>query len=249
MMCLGTLIACDCCSLSVPKRPARRGVAAIVAVLAAVAPAALAQTTVPVEQAPYHVPVFSNEHVTLLDVFIPPGRTSGFHRHSRDAVGIQIADGGRTTQLLGGEPEPTPPRSPGAVTFTFYSREPGVHAVATTGAEPFHNIFVELLEAQSWGFAPGTRDGTAYEQVLDNERVRVWRLALEPGERAPRIEQRAPGLRVVVAGGELIERVPGQPDRGMAPHAGQFFWQDGGVTRAVENVGSTRIELVEIELK
>jgi hypothetical protein len=230
-------------------RRARRGRVALLAALAAVAPAALAQTTVPVEQAPYHVPVFSNDYVTLLDVFIPPGRTSGFHRHSLDAVGIQIADGGRTTQVLGGEPEPTTPRRPGAVTFTLYSREPGVHAVATTGSEPFHNIFVELLEAQPWGFVPGTRDGAAYEQVLDNERVRVWRLVLAPGARAPGGAQRAPGLRVVVAGGEFVELLPGQPDRGMAPRAGQFFWLEPGMAPAIANVGKSRIELVEIELK
>lgn len=227
----------------------RRARAALAAALAAAAPASFAQTVVPVEQAPYHVPVFGNDYVTLLDVFIPPGRTSGFHRHALDAVGVQIADGGRTTQALGGEAEPIPPRQPGAVTFTFYSREPGVHAVATTGSQPFHNIFIELLAPRPWGFSPGTRDGTAYEQVLDNERVRVWRLALEPGDRAPAIEQRAPGLRVVVAGGELVERVPGRPDRGLAPRAGQFFWQDGGTTRSVENVGGTHVELVEIELK
>jgi len=30
---------------------------------------------------------------------------------------------------------------------------------------------------------------------------------------------------------------------------GDFFWQDGGDTRAVKNVGSTRVQLVEFELK
>jgi hypothetical protein len=35
----------------------------------------------------------------------------------------------------------------------------------------------------------------------------------------------------------------------MAPRQGEFYWQDAGTTRAVRNVGTTRIELVEIELK
>jgi hypothetical protein len=223
----------------------------LVAALAAVASAAFAQPTVPVEQAPYHVPVFSNDYVTLLDVFIPPGRTSGFHRHSLDALGVQIVDGARTGQPLGGEVTVTTPRPPGAVTFSFYSREPLAHAVTTTGDDTFHNIVVELLQPVPWGFAPAPREReTGYAEVLDNDRVRVWRAVLAPGEATAPIRQRAPGLRVVVAGGELVERVPGHADRGIAARAGQFFWQEGsGMTRALENVGSTRIELVEIELK
>jgi hypothetical protein len=35
----------------------------------------------------------------------------------------------------------------------------------------------------------------------------------------------------------------------MAPRSGDFYWQDAGTTRTVRNVGTTRIELVEIELK
>ena len=38
----------------------------------------------PSRQTSYHVPVFSNELVTVLNVFIPPQRDSGYHRHSLD---------------------------------------------------------------------------------------------------------------------------------------------------------------------
>ena len=84
---------------------------------------------------------------------------------------------------------------------------------------------------------------------MDNERVRGWRLVLEPGQSVAAIAQQAPGIRVVVSGGELVERVPGQPDRGMSLRLGEFYWQDPGVTREVRNSGATRVELVEFELK
>jgi hypothetical protein len=32
-------------------------------------------------------------------------------------------------------------------------------------------------------------------------------------------------------------------------HTGQYFWQDAGVTRAVRNTGTTKVQFVEIELK
>jgi len=86
-------------------------------------------------------------------------------------------------------------------------------------------------------------------QELDNERIRAWRVVLNPGETAGQITQTAPGLRVYVRGGVLDEIVPGAADRGMAPNAGDFKWQDAGQTRAVKNTGSTVIEFVEFEFK
>jgi hypothetical protein len=230
----------------------RRIVECVAAAAAAIAfvDGAAAQAVVPVEQAPYHVPVFTNDYVTVLNVFIPPGRTSGFHRHSLDTLGVLIADTARTGQPLGGAVTATALRARGSVNFSFYSREENVHAVTVTGDGPFHNVVVELLQPAVAGFTPGAREGSAgYEQVLDNERVRVWRLVLEPGEKVPAVTQSAPGIRVVVEGGEIVERVPGRPDRAMAPRSGEFFWQDAGVTRALQNAGTTRVELVEIELK
>ena len=215
------------------------------------APLAAAQSVAPsvaVEEASYHVPVFRNELVTVLNVFIPPHRESGYHRHSLDSVGVLISDTARTGQVLGAEATVTAPRARGSANFTNYAREPLVHSVAITGDTPFHNIVVELEYPTPGRFTAGTR-GQGYTQILDNERVRVWRLALEPGQTAPAITQSAPGVRVVIDGGELAELEPGKADRHKAPRSGEFFWQDAGQTRAVRNVGTTRIELVELELK
>ena len=201
-----------------------------------------------VEYASYHVPAFSNELVTVLTVFIPPHRESGYHRHSLDSVGILLSDTARTGQVLGAEATVTAPRDRGSVNFTGCARAPLVHTVAVTGDLPFHNIVVQLLDADPGGFTVGMR-GPGYTQILDNERVRVWRLVLQPGETAPVIRQTAPGVRIVIDGGELVERDLDGFERSMAPRSGEFFWQEAGQTRAVRNASSARIELVEIELK
>ena len=225
----------------------------LLALLAAAAvPLATAQSVapsvVPVEATSYHVPAFSNELVTVLNVFIPPRRESGFHRHSLDSVGVLISDTARTGQVLGEAATVTAPRGRGTANFTNYAREPLTHSVAITGDTPFHNIVVELREPQPGRFAVGTR-GAGYTQLLDNERVRVWRLALEPGQTAAAITQAAPGVRVVIDGGELIETLADGRQRGMAPHSGEFFWQDAGQTRTVRNAGTTRLDLIELEIK
>jgi hypothetical protein len=56
-------------------------------------------------------------------------------------------------------------------------------------------------------------------------------------------------MRIIVRGGEFTEMVPGSADRMMGPSAGDFFWQDGGVTRSIKNTGSAPIEFVEFEIK
>ena len=75
------------------------------------------------------------------------------------------------------------------------------------------------------------------------------RIDLAPGQSAPAITQTAPGIRIVVDGGELVEQVPGQPDRPMMMMPGGYYWQDAGATRGLKNAGKTPIALIEFELK
>lgn len=215
----------------------------------AIAPQAAPQSVVPVSETSFHVPAFSNEYVTVLNVLIPPAGISGYHSHTSDGIGVLIGDTVITAQLLGEPASPSDARASGDVRYYSYP-ETMVHTVSASGDLPFHNIFVALRSATPGGFRPGSRDGVrGYTQLIDNERARVWRLVLEPGEEAAAITQSAPGIRIVVDGGQIVERLPDRADRAMAPRSGDFFWQEASVTRAIENTGASRIELVEVELK
>ena len=46
-----------------------------------------------------------------------------------------------------------------------------------------------------------------------------------------------------------VVRVPGEGDRSMKLRLGDFYWQDPGVTRTVRNIGTSKVELIEIEFK
>lgn len=205
---------------------------------------------VPVEKAAFHVPVFRNDLVMLLNVYIPAGRAAGYHIHSLDQIGVLVSDAEMAGQVLGEEPTPARRNPRGNVGFTAYSKKSFTHRTSNVGTTPFNNIVVGLLKPAPGGFTAGSRAGVAqYEQIMDNERVRGWRLVLEPGQSAGAITQSAPGLRIVVDGGEIVESVPGEAERGMAPKSGEFFWQEAGTTRAVRNVGTSPVRLVEFELK
>jgi opacity protein-like surface antigen len=221
-------------------------------VLASAAPATAQQepAPVPVEKASYHWPVFHNELVTVLRVIFPPGRGSNYHIHSTDQLGVLVEAGENSNQEFG--KDPTPPRAGkrGSVGFTAYSKKTFIHRSTNLGKTPFHNVVVSLKSPQPSGFTAGSRaDVAAYQQVLDNERARAWRLILDPGQSAAAITQSAPGMRVVLEGGEITESAVGLPDRGQALRLGDFYWQDAGPTRTLKNTGSSRIEIVEFELK
>jgi hypothetical protein len=202
---------------------------------------------VPVEKASYHWPVFNNEHVMVLRVIFPPGKGSNYHVHSTDQISVLVEAGANEGQEFGKPPTPARPGTRGNVSFTEYSKKSFTHKSTNTGTTPFHNVVIALLKPRPGGFAPAAREG--YTQVFDNERARAWKLALEPGQSVGPISQKAPGIRIVIDGGEITEIAPGQSDRGQALRMGDFYWQDAGVSRAIRNTGSTKIEIAEIELK
>jgi hypothetical protein len=223
----------------------------VLCTLAFAAPA-LAQVeapAVPVERAPFHVPVFRNDYVTMLNVYIPAGRVAGYHIHSLDQISVLVAEADTVAQVLGEAPSPSRRNPRGNVSFVAYSKKALTHKVSNVGATAFHDVVIALMQPSAGRFTPAAREGGGYTQVMDNERARGWRLVLEPGQLAPAITQGAPGIRVALSDGELTESVPGEAERGMALKAGQFFWQDGGATRTVRNAGTSRLELIEFELK
>ena len=229
--------------------------AMLVVTVSALAQTAVAQSderAVPIVQAPFHVPVFTNEYVVFLSITVPPGRNTGYHTHTSDSVSVNIEPADMTNQNFGSPEVSKPARGErGRANFAGYTKDgPRTHKAANVGTTPFHNLSFILKHSGPDGFTPSLRAGVrGYTQILDNERVRGWRVVLEPGEAAGEIRQQAPGLRIVIDGGILAEIVPGQADRGMSLRAGDFLWQDAGTTRAVRNAGTTRMEFLEFELK
>jgi quercetin dioxygenase-like cupin family protein len=212
---------------------------------------------VQLEQSAYHVPVFKNQYVTVLNIDIPPGGASDFHQHNRDQVSIYLADYPKEAKgrEWGGPVKTIRPNGNGPyagdVSFNGYYKDPIVNLGINDTKGPQHMYMVATLlnSPKVYGFSPETRETQGYKQVLDNDRVRAWRLDLQPGETAPTITQQAPGLRVVVHGGNIVEMSPGKRDRGEWLKAGDFFWQEPGTSRAIKNIGATPVEFIEVEYK
>ena len=230
-------------------------IAVLTFALAQPAAAQLEDKPVRMEKAPFHIPVFQNDYLILLNVNIPPGRNTGYHIHYADSVSVNLMPGSQTNQTYGSNAVSAPGTggegAPGRATFTNVTKDgPRTHKASNVGPTPFHNVSFILKKSGADGNTVSDRTGVAgFTQIMDNARLRAWRVVLEPGQSTGQIKQTAPGLRVYVHGGVLAEVIPDNADRGMAPYDGDFIWKDAGETRSIKNTGTTRLEFIEFELK
>ena len=58
-------------------------------------------TPVPVEKAAYHWPIFSNDYIMMLRVYMRPGKGSNFHIHSIDQISVLVEAGANEGQVYG----------------------------------------------------------------------------------------------------------------------------------------------------
>lgn len=89
--------------------------------------------------------LFENDRVRVWDLQLPPGESTGLHRHSSDFLYVVIGDGEFQTGFADGSRDPARKMVDGDVRF----REVGagiVHEGINIGSTPWRNIVVELLK-------------------------------------------------------------------------------------------------------
>jgi len=204
-------------------------------------------TVVPVTKAPFHQFTFHNENMSLENVTLPPGLSTGYHSHDQDLVFVITAGARITNQVLDKEPVELEFKF-GEVRFASYTKTPGTHQIINLEKDKTMQILaVGIVYPEPGRYTVSTRPAR-YEVALDNDRVRAWRLKLNPGESAPTIQQTAPGARFVVAGGTAAEKRTGKPDQPLILKNHDFM-EMPVEERGIENIGNNPIEIVEIELK
>jgi hypothetical protein len=197
--------------------------------LLAAAPLA-AQSAVPVDEEPRHHLVFSNETIRVIDAALPPGYTSLYHVHDRDNIPIVVDAGRIRVQPLGG----TATESDVTLGRVTYATGGYAHRVGNVDTGLVHFIDVELLGAEPATPAADPAPLPRHELVLQNRRVRAWRIVLAPNDTLPAHAHHRALLQVTVQG------PPGAPP-------GTWHWVATGEPAALINPGPTAYELVEIE--
>ena len=209
---------------------------------------ATAQTPVSIEEEPRHHLEFQNRFVRVFYVRIPPGDTTLFHTHEHDNVGIKLTAAELSDVVPGRVPEKNL-FTQGAVGFGHYPT-PLTHRVKNVGSTPFLNIVVEVLPSEGVSSSVPSLAGVADRTPeMENERVRIFRLLLAPGESTGEHTHALQGLSVVIIGGKIAVDHHGTTTETVTFEPGDYRWHEGGMRHSLRNVGSATFETVEIELK
>ena len=218
----------------------------LIAVLAPHAQSPASESAVPVASEPRHHLKFENQYVRVFDVVVPPGDATLFHTHTNDYAFVSIGDANLKAEVPGNQPGPLVLKD-GEVRFTK-----GVitHRVTNMSKATFRNITIEIISSPG-----GKSDGKLlpdiphHTPVLENDRVRVERVVLEPGQSTGMHEHALSGLGVAVSSGKITIESPGQKAQMIDLKPGEFRWHTGAITHKLTNTGKTRFEAVDIEWK
>ena len=90
---------------------------------------------------------------------------------------------------------------------------------------------------------------TGHSLVLENERIRIDRQTLEPGESTGVHTHTLMSLGICVSPARIEYSEPDGRAETADLEAGQFNWHSGTRTHSLKNVGKTRFEAIEIEWK
>jgi len=204
---------------------------------------------VPVTQEPRHRLALEDEHLRLFDVRIPPGDITLYHNHQLDSIYIPISGfENLVNQELGKAGKPLTIK-PGSVAFAEHAKVPFTHRVINQGGEAFHVVDIELVAPSKESSAGGVLP-LGHQLVLENPRVRISRIVLEPGQFVAGHSMPAlQGVTIVLTGTRMRIRGDTGANRLYGVVPGQFFIRAELASREIDNEGDDRLELVTVELK
>ena len=219
-------------------------IAVVLLPLAGVSQSNSAQSPVEIKGEAHHHPKFENESVRIWDVTVPGGEATLWHIHRNDNVVVTLAGASLRLENASGPPA--------EAQWTFgdvrFAKATYTHRAINIGSTSFHNLTIELLKPANANPPKLEKEGNR-EPVLENDRVRVFRLTLQPGESTPVHTHPLPGLAVAITPGELETTAGQEKSQRLTMAAADVRWRPGAVTHALKNVGKTTFEAVDIELK
>jgi hypothetical protein len=207
------------------------------------------QSAVPVEQEPRHWVVFENNYVRIYDALIPPGDISLFHTHSFDNVATTVSGGRMRNEIPGQSPTEQGPTT-GNVSFAYGTKIPYTHRIENIGSTPLRFVVAELhAPSASPGTATALEAVPGHRKVLENDRVKVYRVSVDPKQATGIRSRTLPWLRISISQSMIAVHEPGKSPKTVQTRPGDHRWYEAGTTDSIENVGSTPYEATEIEWK
>ena len=204
------------------------------------------QSPVEISGEPRHHPKFENEFVRIWDVTVPAGDATLWHAHRNDNVVVTLSDASLRIENAAAAPAESQWKF-GQVRF---AKATYVHRAINIGTTPFHNLTIELLKSPTASPQPSAQNPETRQPILENDRVIVFRVSLAPGESLPMHRHRFAGLGVMLSDAEIAFQNEGSKQvQKLKVTAGYVRWRPDPITHSVQNIGKTRLEAIDIELK
>jgi quercetin dioxygenase-like cupin family protein len=204
------------------------------------------QEAVPVSKEPHHHFKFENEFVRVYDVTVEPGDATLYHTHSNDYIFVNLTNTRLKAQTLGAAAIDLPVK----IGQTVFSKAPITHLVANPDTVPYRNITVEILKTPRVETGKSPLAGVpGHEIVLENDRIRIERLVLEPGQATGKHTHTLMSLGIAVTAAKVAYQGEDGKEQVAEFKAGDFNWHPQPRTHSLKNVGATRFEAIEIEWK
>ena len=197
---------------------------------------------VPVYEEPKHKLVFDNDQVQILNVNLPPGYVSLYHKHQLDTMYVTISGTQVWAQPLGGDKRMADVKT-GDLRFSSDNHElPHIHRVGNVGEAPFHIIGVAVKADPSGEQDVLSGKLNAMKLVDERPNTGVYRITLQPGESSGEHTHKAAFTQVHLTDGTLGH----SSGETVEVTASDFLWHPGGVTHSYENAGKDTLEIVEV---
>ena len=189
-----------------------------------------------------------NPVVRVYEAVIPPGAQTLFHTHRYSGVGIDMTATRLYIEKVGANPNYEDTKA-GDV-FPVNAATPFVHRVVNIDEVAYRAIVAELIRPpRTSPVASTVADTSTYKLELENERVRVFRLVLQPGETVPLHTLSASSLSVAVSGGQISIAAPGAAAHFTSVAPGALEWHSDPVTVTAKNIEASTYESVYFEWK
>jgi len=191
---------------------------------------------VEVRDEPRHRRRFENDFVRVYDVLIPSGDTTLYHRHTEDTFYVAVNEA-TVRDRTWGEDEPRTGTAPaGSCLCRPHRARPLIHQVHNLGSTEMRLIGAEIKVSPPVVSAAAL-DAPGHRLTLERDRLRVYELALEPGQSTGPITYGFSALTVLLSVATL-HTVRGDGSEQTAIHAaGDVLWQPGPTTMTITNVG------------
>lgn len=206
------------------------------------------QQAVPIEQEPRHKLVFENDVLRIFDTRIPVGDVSLFHTHSFDSAFVCIEGGETQSEELGKPIQKRPPFKAGDAWYRPHATTPLTHRVSNLGQTDFRVLDIELRKPLMESEVAMTKLPKEFVPILENDRVRVTRLTLKPGEKTSTHTLTRAAQFVIVKASKAVFDLPRQ--RRLTDYdPGDYFLVPANAERFIGNFGDKIFEAVQIEIK